>query len=736
MTPILGTAVALLMLLTACTPAPETSTRPSGTPDASPRSASSSATPSSTPAPVTVLAAGDIGECGGKGDERTAALLAAHEGTILPLGDLAYESGTTKQFADCFGSSWGVHRERMRPVPGNHDYETPGAAPYYAYFGKTAGDPDEGWYAYDLGAWRLYALNSNCEEIGGCEIDSPQQRWLQEDLATHPATCILAYWHHARFSSGELHADDPRTDGLWQTLAAAGADVVLSAHDHDYERFAPRDGRGRASQTGIREFVVGTGGSGLRAMGTIAPTSEAYIARVHGVLSMQLRADGYDWTFLPVEGKTATDTGSGLCTPIPEPASAATASPRTLHVASDGDDSADGSAEHPMATIQAAVDVAAPGSTIRVGAGQYGAFIVDRPGLTILGESGDRPRVQGPVKIRATRDVHVRGFDVSGVTSDYEPGLGIERSSDISLGDLLVHGNSFGIELVDSDAVTVTDSEVTDNASGIEIHGPSERTRIEGNRIVANGRGLDRSRGGTGVNLYFTSGVTVADNEIGDNHTADRSDGVGVEIYGSSDVAILDNRFHGNLDVLETGTDADHACRGLTIMGNVAWASGPGEQHGMILRCAADSLVAHNTLVDLDLFAFDVSHRHGRYGASVGGLRIVNNIAVGGRAFSIDSRLPKSVVIDHNLVRPGRDARYGGWLAFVAGHGNTRRLAELKRWTGFQRHGIVADPRFRDPAGQDFTLQAGSPAIDRGVRLADRPFEGLAPDLGSTESAP
>jgi parallel beta-helix repeat protein len=421
---------------------------------------------------------------------------------------------------------------------------------------------------------------------------------------------------------------------------------------------------------------------------------------------------------------------------MPEPDSATATSPRTLHVASDGNDAADGSPEQPMATIQAAIDVAAPGSTVVVGPGAYGPFVLDRPGLAVVAAPGDRPRVQGPVAIRGTHNVLLRGLDIGGVTTRYEAGVGVERSSDVSLVDLVVRGNSFGIEIVDSDQVTVADSEVTDNASGIEVHGSSPGTRIEGNRIIGNRRDLDPSRGGTGVNLYLTDGVTIVDNEIAANHTVDRADGVGVEVYASSRVVIADNRFHGNLDVLETGTDADHDCRELTIVGNVGWAEGPGEQRGMILRCAAESLVAHNTLVNLDRFAFDVSHRHGPYGASVAGLRIIDNIAVGGRAFSIDNRLPKSVVIDHNLVQRGGEAKYGSWLAFVAGRGNTRSLAEFQRWTGFQRHGIMADPRFTDAAGLDFTLRADSPAVDRAAPIDDRPFLGPAPDIGSSEYAP
>ena len=212
---------------------------------------------------------------------------------------------------------------------------------------------------------------------------------------------------------------------------------------------------------------------------------------------------------------------------------------------------------------------------------------------------------------------------------------------------------------------------------------------------------------------------------------------MGVEIYGSHHVEVIGNRFWGNLDVIETGTDARHACGDLTIVGNVAWAVGNATQHGIILRCAAASLVAHNTLVGLDLFAFDVSHQHGPYGASVAGLRIVNNVAVGGRAFSIDSSLPRSVEIDYNLVRTARSgAQQGGWLAYVAGHGSTRSLAEFRTWTGFERHGKFADPRFFDAAGHDFTLRPDSPAVDAGIVLPGRPFASSAPDLGFDELDP
>ena len=259
-----------------------------------------------------LLAVGDIGNCDGTHDEDVAALAASLPGTIALLGDLAYPDGSTSNFKNCFAPAWSKLLPRLRPAPGNHEYQTSHADPYFAFFGPVAGTPHQGWYSYDVGSWHIVVLNSNCAAVGGCDRGSAQMRWLAKDLATtatgsvvFPAPCILAYWHHPRYSSG-LHGDDPMTDALWQTLAINHATLVLSGHDHDYERFAPRDG--------IREFVVGTGGRSLYAWpGAPEKASEIRNNKSYGLLKLTLHESGYDWQFVPAAGSTFTDSGSGTC---------------------------------------------------------------------------------------------------------------------------------------------------------------------------------------------------------------------------------------------------------------------------------------------------------------------------------------------------------------------------------------------------------------------------------------
>jgi 3',5'-cyclic AMP phosphodiesterase CpdA len=265
------------------------------------------------PDPV-LVGAGDIADCGEiEGAEKTAALLDHIPGTVFTLGDNAYTSGTAKQFRDCYGPTWGRHLERTRPAVGNHDYRTKGAAAYFAYFGAAAGPPDKGYYSYDLGKWHVVVLNSNCSEVGGCGADSAQERWLRRDLAEHPALCTAAMWHHPRFSSAE-HGDDPGLRYLWKALYEGGAELVLSGHDHTYERFAPEDADGNLDPArGIRQFVVGTGGRHEYEFENIEKNSEVRDNRTFGVLKLTLHPDSYDWQFVPVEGGTFTDSGTAKC---------------------------------------------------------------------------------------------------------------------------------------------------------------------------------------------------------------------------------------------------------------------------------------------------------------------------------------------------------------------------------------------------------------------------------------
>ncbi len=199
------------------------------------------------------------------------------------------------------------------PVPGNHDYGTAGASGYFGYFGGAARDPAKGWYAYDRGTWRIYVLNSNCAAIGGCDAGSPQERWLRKDLATNARTCVLAMWHHPRFSSGP-HGNDPRTQALWHALYAAGAELVLNGHDHIYERFAPQTSTGKADPSrGIVEIVAGTGGRSHYPFVQIRANSLVRDNTTYGVLRIVLSEGGWSFEFIPVQGGAFSDSGSGTC---------------------------------------------------------------------------------------------------------------------------------------------------------------------------------------------------------------------------------------------------------------------------------------------------------------------------------------------------------------------------------------------------------------------------------------
>jgi hypothetical protein len=263
-------------------------------------------------ADAVLVGAGDIADCTRSGDTKTAALVAGIPGTVFTAGDNAYEDGTLEQFESCYDPTWGAFLDRTRPSPGNHDYHTPDASGYYTYFGSRAGEPGQGYYAYDLGAWRIYALNSNCSEVGGCGAGSPQRAWLKADLAANPRQCVLAYWHHPRFSSG-YHGNSASVKGFWTALYQAKADVVLNGHDHDYERFAKQKPSGARAADGIREFVVGTGGDERRPFANIKANSQVRNATTFGVLKLTLHATSFDWKFVPQAGKTFTDSGSGAC---------------------------------------------------------------------------------------------------------------------------------------------------------------------------------------------------------------------------------------------------------------------------------------------------------------------------------------------------------------------------------------------------------------------------------------
>lgn len=261
-----------------------------------------------------LVGAGDIARCNVSGDEATAALVKNISGTVIAIGDTAYDSGTSTQFTNCYNPSWGAFKSRTRPAVGNHEYNTSGASGYFNYFGTAAGPSGKGYYSYNIGAWHVIVLNSECSKVpGGCNPGSAQETWLKQDLAANPTQCTLAYFHEPLFSSGE-HGNNSAMKTFWTDLYNAGVELVLNGHDHDYERFAPMNPSGAVDDAkGIREIVVGTGGGNLRPFSTIRANSLKRISNVYGVIKLNLRTSSYDWTFIPQAGKTATDSGTATC---------------------------------------------------------------------------------------------------------------------------------------------------------------------------------------------------------------------------------------------------------------------------------------------------------------------------------------------------------------------------------------------------------------------------------------
>jgi acid phosphatase type 7 len=263
---------------------------------------------------VVLVGAGDIADCRDlSGAEATAKLLDQIPGTVMAVGDLAYPDGTKENF-EYYDRTWGRQKMRTRPAPGNHEFHSSAATPYFDYFGSLAGAPGDGYYSYDLGAWHIVVLNSECVEVGGCDPGFRQEKWLRTDLAAHRSSCTLAYWHKPLFSSGGAHGNDLEVTPLWQALYDAGADIVIGGHDHNYERFALQNPQGEPDTAhGIREFVVGTGGKNLRPFGTVKANSEVQNNEAFGVLKLTLHPTGYDWNFVSQEGRRFTDAGSTQC---------------------------------------------------------------------------------------------------------------------------------------------------------------------------------------------------------------------------------------------------------------------------------------------------------------------------------------------------------------------------------------------------------------------------------------
>lgn len=265
-----------------------------------------------------LVGAGDVGVCGSSGALATGRLLDREAGTIFVPGDIAYPDGTAEQFRDCYGPAWGRHKERTRPAPGNHEYGSSAAAPYFAYFGSNAGPAGLGYYMYRKGTWQVFSLNSNAESGGDRRA---QVEWLMRELSAPGApACTIAYFHHPLVSSGShgVVPAPPVVTEFWRALHAAGADVVVAGHEHFYERFAPQNADGVLdSQYGVRQFIVGTGGAPLVQPVRRVGNSEIVFS-TFGVLRLTLETQSYRWEFLTADGGAVLDSGSGQCHGVPK----------------------------------------------------------------------------------------------------------------------------------------------------------------------------------------------------------------------------------------------------------------------------------------------------------------------------------------------------------------------------------------------------------------------------------
>ncbi|MDQ5807169.1 MAG: Ig-like domain-containing protein, partial [Actinomycetota bacterium] len=310
------------------------------------------------PGDPVLLAVADVASCWSSGDEAVARLVDTLPGIVAIAGDTEQNNATAAELAGCYEPTWGRHRWRTRPAVGDHEYRQPGATPYWDYFGAAAGTRGEGWYSYDVGSWHVVVLNSNCAPVGGCGPGSPQYEWLQRDLAANAKSCTAAYFHHPLFSAGALHGGRDHVRPFWDLLYQHGAEFVYGGNDHTYQRFAPQTPEGTLDRAhGIRQFVVGTGGTQLYPLGPPHANTEVQDNSSFGVLRLTLKAGSYAWRFLPQAGHRFTDEGETACstttgsTPPPPPADttapgvaltapadAATVSGSTVRVAADATD--------------------------------------------------------------------------------------------------------------------------------------------------------------------------------------------------------------------------------------------------------------------------------------------------------------------------------------------------------------------------------------------------------------
>jgi parallel beta-helix repeat protein len=443
---------------------------------------------------------------------------------------------------------------------------------------------------------------------------------------------------------------------------------------------------------------------------------------------------------------TSTPTPRPTATPRPtpgvatQPSAGSPSAPRTgsdYFVSTLGSDANPGTVGRPFRTIQHAANLAPRGSHVWLRGGSYAGFEVSRSGIAFASFPGETAVIhagslQDAVEFHGVSGGALRGVVVQGSAVQYGSAVKISTSSGVTIAGSTIRNNrTFGIVISRSSAVTIDGNSITGNADGIEERGVGNGVVISNNRIYGNVKAVDSGRGAEGINFYKSTGaVAVVGNLMWDN-------GTHFEVYGASNLTISGN-VTWNGQIMETGTDGQ-ACNNNRFVRNVGYRGsgfGGARTNGMILRCASNMLVAQNTLDGFDQFGFDIVDGASGvpYGGSIAGLRVLNNIVAGGRAFSIDSALPASVQIDYNLVyNVGSTAVYGNHLAYMAGVGQFDTLASFAAATGYEKHGVFGDPRFVNRGGRDYRLAAGSAAIDRGLAVLADGYAGARPDLGRYE---
>lgn len=454
----------------------------------------------------------------------------------------------------------------------------------------------------------------------------------------------------------------------------------------------------------------------------------------------------------------ASSGPSPAATPVASPASTPTGE---LYVSPTGSDSSPGTLGAPWKTLQHAADVAPPGATVIIRAGTYAPFVMRRSGSAaaptkLIAFPGEKPVIDGRQQIDYTvrfvgaAYVTLSGVTVTGGTGPRQTGGGVsvDTSNHVTIqGSEIHHNRAFGVRIVGSSDVLVTANDIHDNAVGVRVSSSGNGNVISANRIHDNNLMMTNTlltygddAGGDGVAIVSTTGeVTVEGNQLWRNRALSYDygyDGGAFSVYAASNWTIRNNTTWDNRNVLETGTDPlNTPCDNGRFVRNLSYGQTSVDRSvGLVLRCASNTIVANNTFSGLQYFTFDISNNTRTFGGSIDGLRIVNNVVsvAGGKIYGLESALPASVVIDYNVLYNSGT----GYFASRLGVG-LRTLADFQAATGRDRHSVFADPRFIAAASGDYSLAAGSPAIDRGTTVAGvtTTFAGTRPDCGYLEAA-